>query len=55
MDEKIKARYIDPCLSANRCFVDDHMELAGRGCVPPLARTIDNLRIIHYLCEKVTL
>ncbi len=55
MDERIKARYIDLCLSANRYFVDDNMELAGRGRVPPLARTIDNLPIIHYLCEKVTL
>ena len=39
-------------LSANRYFVDDHMELVGRGHVPLLARTIDNLLIIHYICEK---
>lgn len=52
MNERLKARYIDLWLSANRYFVDHNMELAGRGSVPPLARTIDILRIIHYICKK---
>ena len=39
-------------LSANRYFVDDHMELAGRGRVPPLARTIDILLIIIIFAKS---